>query len=148
MAKRKMTVEKVLEICVEIQTTHKGLHTLCKERNSSAPAFYDLIDKDKQAIYGPEENEKLSDIYTRAKDRQADYLADLINEVSFDDGDDEKKFVGINHIQRDRLKVDSLKFIAAKLKPKKYGDKVEHEHKVEVHEISFKKKDKGNSSKG
>ncbi len=45
--------------------------------------------------------------------------------VAFDDVDDEKPFVGTNHIQRDRLKVDTLKFIASKLKPKKFGDKID-----------------------
>lgn len=103
------------QICEEIEQTHKGLVTICKEHNKTAAAFYNLIDN----------NEEKSDRYACAKSRQADYLAELILEVSFDDGDDEKPFVGTNHITRDRLKADSLKYIASKLRPKKYGDKID-----------------------
>jgi hypothetical protein len=46
--------------------------------------------------------------------------------------DDDGKPIGwqLNgeHLQRSRLRVDTRKWIASKLKPKKYGDKVEHEH--------------------
>ena len=112
---RKMTKEVFEAVCFEIETSHKGLNTLCKERNSSASAFYDWVDN----------NEEATDRYARAKSRQADHMADLIVEVAFDDEDDEKDFVGINHIHRDKLKIDSLKFIAAKLKPKKYGEKID-----------------------
>lgn len=114
---RKMNQEIFEAVCAELESTHEGLNTICKKHNSSGSAFYDFIDLD--------ETGKRSELYTRAKDRQADYLADLILEVSFDDKDDEKPFVGGNHIQRDRLKMDALKFIAAKLKPRKYGDKID-----------------------
>ena len=45
--------------------------------------------------------------------------------MAFDDGDDEKPFVGTNHINRHRLKIDALKWAASKSAPKKYGDKVD-----------------------
>lgn len=115
MPTRKMTPELFEAICCEIEVTHRGLDTLCKEKDSSASAFYDLCDSDPQ----------LAERYARAKSRQADYMADLMTEVAFEDKDDEKDFVGINHIHRDRLKVDTLKFIAAKLKPQRYGDKID-----------------------
>ncbi len=50
--------------------------------------------------------------YVRARDMQADVFAEEIVEISDGDGDP----------QRDRLRVDSRKWFAAKLKPKKYGD--------------------------
>jgi hypothetical protein len=112
---RKMDTEVFEKVCIEIESTHRGLNTICKEHGSSASAFYDWVDGN------PEATER----YARAKDRQADYLADLMLEEAFNDEDDEIAFVGVNHIQRDRLKVDTLKFIAAKLKPKKYGDKID-----------------------
>lgn len=115
MPERKMTPELFESICLQIETTHRGLAALCKEKDSSSSSFYDLC----------EGNKELADRYARAKSRQADYLADLILEVSFEDQDDEKPFVGINHVHRDKLKADSLKFIAAKLKPQRYGDKID-----------------------
>lgn len=110
-----MTPELFESICLELEVTHRGLNTLCKENDSSSSAFYDLC----------ENNKELAERYARAKSRQADYMADLMLEVAFDDEDDEKDFVGVNHIQRDRLKTDTLKFIAAKLKPQRYGDKID-----------------------
>jgi hypothetical protein len=115
MPKRKMTAEVFQSVCDEIQVSHKGLHTLCKEKGSSAPAFFDLMEGD----------ETLTDLYTCARARQADYLADLIHEVAFDGTRDDTPFTGANHVQRDKLKVESLKWTAAKLKPKKYGDKID-----------------------
>lgn len=119
---RKMDEEKFNEICVEIQTTTKGLNTLCKERNSSAPAFFDLMEID----------EKLSERYVRARSRQAEYIADLINEEAFNDERDAEAFVGANHVNRSRLKIDTLKWTASKLLPKKYGDKLELDNNVSI----------------
>lgn len=36
------------------------------------------------------------------------------------------------HVQRSRLRVDTLKWQASKLVPKKYGDKIHQEHSGEV----------------
>jgi len=136
---RKMTKAVFEDVCNEIQVTHKGLHTLCKERNTSAPAFYDLMDGDKSG--------QLSELYTRAKDRQADFLAEQILEQSYKRDEDHTPFTGSNVIQRDRLITDSLKFIASKLKPKKYGDKLDvttDGEKIEprVFNLDYNKKDK------
>lgn len=111
----KMTDLKFELICTLIETTYRGLNTICKEHGTSSSAFFDRVDVD----------QKKAERYARAKDRQADYMADLITEVAFDNAKDETPFVGINHVHRDRLKIDSLKFIASKLKPKKYGDKLD-----------------------
>jgi hypothetical protein len=115
MSDRKMDAATFNAVCLEIESNYKGISSICKEHNSSASAFYDWM----------EANTEAAERYARAKDRQADYLADLMLEEAFNDADDTIPFVGVNHIQRDRLKVDTLKFIAAKLKPKKYGDKID-----------------------
>ena len=65
------------------------------------------------------------DQYARAKEQQADLMVEEMLDISDDDKDDEKAFVGGNHIQRDKLKVDTRKWIASKLKPKKYGEKLD-----------------------
>lgn len=51
--------------------------------------------------------------YARAREQQADVFAEEIVEISDGEGDP----------QRDRLRVDTRKWVAAKLKPKKYGDR-------------------------
>lgn len=74
------------------------------------------------------------DQYACAREVQADCLADEILEISddseYDTIKDEsgKEIVNMNHIQRDRLRVDSRKWLAGKLKPKVYGEKVTQEN--------------------
>jgi hypothetical protein len=75
-------------------------------------------------------NDSFCQLYVRAKEDQADTLADEIQDISderpmltimTDDETIEKLDpVGIN---RNRLRVDARKWIASKLKPKKYGDR-------------------------
>lgn len=64
--------------------------------------------------------------YERARDAQADTLADEIIDIA-DDGSndfmgDDEKYNG-DAVARSKLRVDARKWVAAKLKPKKYGDK-------------------------
>ncbi len=81
--------------------------------------------------------------YARAREAQADALAEEIIEIS-DDGTNDwmerrsesEKGAGVNtgwvlngeHVQRSRLRVDSRKWFASKVAPKKYGDKITQEH--------------------
>lgn len=66
--------------------------------------------------------------YARAREDQADYLFDQILAIA-DDGsndtyvDDEgKDKVDYDHIQRSKLRVDARKWMASKLRPKRYGE--------------------------
>jgi len=75
------------------------------------------------------ENETFRDSYVRAREVQADVLADEILEIS-DDGtndtyvDEEgRPRTDYDVIARSKLRVDARKWIAAKLKPKTYGDR-------------------------
>ena len=72
------------------------------------------------------------DQYARAREAQAEAHADEIIDIA-DDGSndftedkDGKAIVDHEHIQRSRLRVDARKWIAAKLLPKKYGDRLQH----------------------
>lgn len=75
------------------------------------------------------------DQYTRAKEESADALTDEMLDISDDGSNDwmERKGedgenigwqVNGEHIQRSRLRIETRKWIASKLKPKKYGDKL------------------------
>ena len=88
-----------------------------------------------------EGNEKRLQDYARARELQADFIADQIIDISNDktgdtmiiykDGEpievEDKEFVS-----RSKLKIDARKWIASKLKPKKYGDKLEVDQKTEL----------------
>jgi len=71
--------------------------------------------------------------YARARDDQAEAIFDEMLEIA-DDGrrdytvDEEgRMLVDHDHIQRAKLRVDSRKWVLGKLKPKKYGERIEHE---------------------
>lgn len=56
--------------------------------------------------------------YAQARDEQADTYFDMIFDEAFSAHD----------AQIGRLRVDALKWISSKLAPKRYGDRIEHEH--------------------
>ena len=70
--------------------------------------------------------------YARAREAQAEVRADEIVDIAddvlsdFTKDKDGKVTVNHDHIQRSRLRVDARKWIAAKLLPKRYGDKMQH----------------------
>lgn len=84
-----------------------------------------------------------SDHYAIARDRQADTIFDEILDIA-DDGsndwmekrDDEGGNLGWKEngeaISRSRLRVDARKWMAGKLRPKKYGEKLDIEHSGSV----------------
>lgn len=98
-----------------------------------------------------EAHESFRDQYARARDAQADALADEITHIADTPQVGEVRTItedGIEVRQEDmlghrRLQIDARKWIASKLKPKKYGEKldttlmgpnggpVEHNHTVE-----------------
>ena len=82
------------------------------------------------------ENERFRDQYARAREAQADALADEILDIA-DNGEndsytDENGNVRTDHdvIARSKLRVDARKWIASKLKPKVYSERVFQEHSV------------------
>jgi len=58
--------------------------------------------------------------YARAKEQQADLLAEEMLEISDDEPDS----------NRARVKIDTRKWIASKLKPKRYADKLDMTHSI------------------
>jgi hypothetical protein len=76
------------------------------------------------------EKPEFSQQYTRAKAEQADTLIEEILDIAdctkFDKTIDEngKVITDHEHITRSRLRVDTRKWVAGKMKPKKYGEKL------------------------
>jgi hypothetical protein len=73
-------------------------------------------------------NEELSKQYARAREEQAETFVDEILDIADykkDDtylDEDGKEIINQEVIARSRLRVDARKWIASKLKPKKFGD--------------------------
>jgi hypothetical protein len=81
-----------------------------------------------------EANESFRYRYARAREALMDFYAEQILTIAFDesgdivieqDGNRSKAVANHAKVQRDRLKVDSLKWITSRLFPKRYGDKTE-----------------------
>ena len=71
------------------------------------------------------------DQYARAREAQADAIADEILDIADDGSNDfmgeDEKYNG-DAVQRSRLRVDARKWFAGKLAPKKYGDSTMVKH--------------------
>lgn len=84
-----------------------SLRKICKEKGSpSRTTFYRWLEQD----------ENLRGQYARARERQADTLADQILDVANEEPDP----------ARARVKMDAIKWLAGKMKPSTYGDRVDH----------------------
>jgi hypothetical protein len=69
--------------------------------------------------------------YARARELQLEHLADEILEISDDGRNDWMERGGFEvpngeHIQRSKLRSDNRKWLLSKLKPERYGDRMEH----------------------
>lgn len=85
-------------------------------------------------------HEPFRDMYARAREDQADTLADEILDIADEDpavvfekehtssGELEVARVDSAAVNHQRLRIDARKWIASKLKPRKYGEKVTQEH--------------------
>lgn len=114
------------KICEKIVTTPKGMKSICEELGISIGTVLAWLSEG--------HNNYKKDFalqYARAKEMQSDMLVDEILQIA-DDGsndtykdDDGREKVDQDVIARSRLRVDSRKWIASKLKPKKYGDKLD-----------------------
>ena len=77
---------------------------------------------------------EFSEQYARAREAQADKLAEEALQIADDGRSDTYLDAEGNErtdneaIQRSRLRVDTRKWLASKMAPKKYGDKVTQEH--------------------
>ena len=118
------TVELAAEICSRL-ASGESLKSIC--RDEAMPGL--------TTIYRwLASNDQFRDLYTRAREDQADTLADEIIEISDDgrndwmlrNGERDNGWVANGeNVQRSRLRVEARKWIAAKLKPKKYSDRLE-----------------------
>lgn len=88
-------------------------------------------------------NELFRDQYARAREQQADSMFDEILDIADDASNDYMEKIDADGgnlgwkengeaIARSRLRIDARKWMAGKLRPKVYGDKLDIDHTVEL----------------
>ncbi len=124
------TPERAAAICLRL-ADGESLRSICKDE--------EVPDKS-TVLRWLAVHEEFRDQYARAREAQADHYAEEIVDIS-DDGTNDwmerqstaEKGAGVNtgwvlngeHVQRSRLRMDARKWLASKLAPKKYGDKLD-----------------------
>ncbi len=102
-------------ICTAVATSRDGIETICKA--DGMPDFttvYDWLHK----------RPEFADMYYKAKQFQIDLLADsCLERAEAADG---------SNYNETRLQIDTIKWLASKLAPKRYGDKVVHSGDAEA----------------
>lgn len=117
-------------ICELVATTSFGLQRLCE-------LYDELPDKTTVNLWRYKHPE-FSTQYAQAKLKQADLLAEEILDIADDSTndwmlslDDDQDMVGWklngDHVNRCRLRIDTRKWLAAKLLPRQYGNEAKDE---------------------
>jgi hypothetical protein len=120
------TIEDITEIfnkiLIEIESG-RALRKILKEDDNmpSTQTFYKWIDEDAEK----------SKQYARACEVRADAIFDDIIDIADDSSRDKKviqsgEVIDSEFVARSRIRIDARKWIASKLNPKKYGDKIDH----------------------
>lgn len=98
--------------------------------------------KIRTVMYWLQRHEEFMQQYARAREVQAEILAEEIIEIADDSsGDvivDEDGHEQTNHerVARSRLRVDARKWYASKLAPKRYGDRIHHDQKITITDLT------------
>lgn len=118
------TQELADKICAQL-ASGESLRTVCKpDEMPSLQTIFNWFRTQKGFV----------EQYARAKEESADALADEILDIADDGSNDwmeihkggyDATIVDQEAVQRSKLRVETRKWIASKLKPKKYGDKVD-----------------------
>jgi hypothetical protein len=122
--------EIALEICQRVADGESIRHITLLEHMPSQSMIYRWLENP--------ENYLFREHYARARVKQADALLEQIKDIAHDGRNDweimeadrnnqERIVLNAEHVQRSRLRVDTLKWIMGKLSPKKYGDRIEVE---------------------
>lgn len=111
--------ELALEICEQI-AQGKSLRSICER--DDMPCI-------KTVMTWRNANKEFLQQYARAREDQADFYADELISIADTMLADDKgnAFDDPTAVSRAKLRIDTRKWIASKLKPKSYGDKVTQE---------------------
>lgn len=140
MARPSSFTQKVADAICEGIAEGRSLRSICQDEAmpNKATVFRWLAD---------EERKEFRDQYACAREAQADALFDEVLEIADEEvtmvkrskhgaQDDEEAEVEVvfdpTAVARNRLRVDARKWMAGKLRPKVYGEKIQTEHSGEM----------------
>lgn len=90
----------------------------------------------RETIYGwMRRHKEFADNYARARELQQEYYFEHMQDIAFDEARDvsgELKMPNNVAVNRDKLKIDTLKWTLGRMNPGKYGDKIQAEHSGQV----------------
>jgi len=118
-----MMEDKKLKLICMMIADGSSLRQACANTNTHKSTFFLHIGKNTEA----------ADHYTQAVNTRTEGQIDEIIEIADDKSED---FISTEHgvspnstnVQRDRLRIDTRKWIASKMRPQKYGDAVKIKH--------------------
>ena len=114
MGNKSTCIPSVTNAICEWIASGKSLRAFCRQDgNPSLSTVMDWLNDDA--------NEDFRIKYARARETQAEVLADELMEIADEDKGDALK------LQHDKMKIETRQWIASKLLPKKYGNKMEFE---------------------
>lgn len=109
-------IDEAVKICAWI-SQGKSLVSYCRQEGApSLQAVYNWLAKHSEFV----------ELYATAKSDSADAMSDDMLSIADDVEVDQAS------VAKARLQIDTRKWLSSKLKPKKYGDKIEHEHKGDM----------------
>lgn len=121
--------EQFSDILQAISVSADGLRKICADLGCDPKDFYRYLNQ---------ADAEAKQRYAHAKELQADVIfddmMDIADESSNDTYEDENGNIKTNNeiVQRSKLRVETRKWILAKARPKKYGDKIEHDTTIRV----------------
>jgi len=98
-------------------------------------------------------NEEFRAQYVRAKEEGAEAIAEELFDIA-DDGtndwmeklDKDGECIGYQlngeHVQRSKLRIDTRKWYLSKIMPKKYGDRIQHDQRITITDITDEELDR------
>jgi hypothetical protein len=131
----KFTQEIADKLCEELATSSKSLRTICNQEGMpTVKTILNWLTLGEKAEKKDDPFSLFLRQYARAREMQADFLAEEILEIADDGSNDlmtitkgDASYEAENKevTNRSKLRVDARKWIASKLKPKKYGDRLD-----------------------
>ena len=112
------------EICEQI-ADGKSLRAICRQDDMPATS---------SVMRWIANSEKLQEQYARATDLRAENMFEDILDIADDGANDwmeregGEQVLNGEHVQRSRLRIDARKWVLSRMKPKKYGDKLDIDH--------------------
>jgi len=124
-------------IISEIESGKSLRYALSTNGMPSSSTFYEWLEEKDTVGNRTEEAEEKAKRYARACELRELILLDEILEIADKQGEDviEKDGIEItNHnvIQRNKLQIEARQWVLGKLRPEKYGNKIQQEHSGEI----------------